>query len=472
MMCELAQSSHIKICLSSRPWNVFEEVFGRGPKLYMHDLTRNDIRAYVSDRLGEHKQWPSLYESTPTNCRWLVEEIVERCDGVFLWVFLVTKLLREGMTNRDRFSDLRRRLESFPRELELFFRQILDSVEPIYHAKTSSMLQVALTAKKPLHMIMYDFHDLEHDDEYYYCRRPIGPFSQAELSEVKSRMTYHLDSRTRGLLEVSHGSLEVTFLHRTVKDYLTSQGLPDFPSVNLPAGWGRKFIPELSILRAYAAWVRCATPYTLRRNRFGEYSDPGATRATDGITPSIVDLTTDLAPYAALLDSGYPRDPRLDEALDDIDGSVAALIARARTSAGVEGLEAWRERLFEDYGICPKEPEFKHAFAWATKVYFRERLSKEGVANYVASKESRDPAFGRFQTDEVSLGGDQVWWTLQVSFRCLRGVWEVYVALMRYPLSVLSPMALSFSLFLVVHLPSRLSRSFVFPFISMLAKYV
>jgi len=39
---ELSRISRIKICLSSRPWNIFEDVFGQGSnqKLALQDLTR------------------------------------------------------------------------------------------------------------------------------------------------------------------------------------------------------------------------------------------------------------------------------------------------------------------------------------------------------------------------------------------------------------------------------------------------
>lgn len=471
MMNDLARARHIKICISSRPWNVYEEAFGRRPKMYIHDLTRGDIRAYVSDRLCEHPQWPHLLVSNPADSQWLIEEIVDRCDGVFLWVFLVTKLLREGMTNRDRFSDLRRRLKSFPRELGPFFKQILDSVEPIYQQKTSSILQVALTAKKPLHMIMYDLHDLEHDDEYYYRPRLIEPFTLEELSEVTRRITYHLDSRTRGLLEVSSISLEVTFLHRTVKDYLASQGLSDLPKIDIPMGSGRRFSPELSILRAYAAWVKCATPATLRRYKFAEYSNAGAKSATDGITPGIMELTTDLIPYAAQLNKQAPDDPRLGEALDDIESSIATLISRARS-------RTWNEdRLFEDYGVSAESQEFKEAFAWGTKVFFRERLAKAGVTNYVVAKELKEPTIGGSQVDQGSLTGDQYWWTQPTRLahpqvlRLFRGLWAVYAILFRYFLSFLFPPTLWFSSFLMKCLPSFFSRLLIIPFMSKLAKY-
>lgn len=486
-MCDLARSQHIKICISSRPWNVYEEAFGRGPKLYIHDLTQNDIRNYVSDRLCEHPQWPYLLDSDPTESQWLIEAIVNRCDGVFLWVFLVTKLLREGMTNRDRFPDLRRRLESFPRELEPFFRQILDSVEPIYLAKMTAMLRIALTAEKPLHMIMYDLHDLEHDDEYYYRPRLVKPLTQEELSRVKSRITYHLNSRTRGLLELSSASLEVTFLHRTVRDYLASQGLSDFPEIDLPRGSGRKFSPELSILRAYAAWVKCAAPDTLRRYKFAEYSYAGVTSGpdgtepsgTDGITPSIIELTTDLIPYAAQLDKNTPTDPRLGEALDDIDSSIATLISRARSSLGSSSVEAWNEdRLFEDFGVSAEGQEFQEAFAWATKVFFRERLVRAGVTNYVTAKELKDPTIGRSQAYRRSLADDEYWWNHQrvwfahlQSFRLVRGFWIVYASLLRHLLFFLFPFTLRLSSFLIQCLPTFLSQLFIIPFMFRIARY-
>ena len=43
-------------------------------------------------------------------CDELIEEIVFLARGVFLWVFLVTRSLRWGLTNADDMVDLRARL--------------------------------------------------------------------------------------------------------------------------------------------------------------------------------------------------------------------------------------------------------------------------------------------------------------------------------------------------------------------------
>lgn len=58
----LADSRILKFCVSSRPWNVFEDAYGRdcAKKLYMQDPTRDDISYYVESKLKEHTNWAVL----------------------------------------------------------------------------------------------------------------------------------------------------------------------------------------------------------------------------------------------------------------------------------------------------------------------------------------------------------------------------------------------------------------------------
>ncbi|KAI1740933.1 hypothetical protein F4680DRAFT_447784 [Xylaria scruposa] len=250
---DLAKSSDIKICLSSRPWNEFEQAFGDNSqsKLYMQDLTRNDILQYIRWRLYEHPRWPSL-ATKASQGNWLVEEIEKRARGVFLWVFLVARLLREGLTNRDSFSDICRRLESFPLELEAFFRQILESVEPFYHRKMSTTLQMAIVADEPLHAMAYDFHDQDYDDEGYVFHLPISPYTLQEEEDLKERMIWWLNSRTRGLLEINRETGTIDFLHRTVRDFLKTREMLDFIADKAPP----QFNLSLFLLKVYTAIIK------------------------------------------------------------------------------------------------------------------------------------------------------------------------------------------------------------------------
>ncbi|RYP12090.1 hypothetical protein DL767_011485 [Monosporascus sp. MG133] len=271
ILMDIAQSPKIKICVSSRPWNVFEDAFGDSPrsKLYIQDLTRNDILAYIRCSLQEHRRWPLLAKSV-SQADWLIEEIEKRAQGVFLWVYLVVKLLREGLTNRDSFSDIRRRLESFPRELEVFFRQILESVERFYWNKMSTMMQMAIAAKEPLHAMAYDFHDQDYDDEDYVFRVPIRPYSLEEDQESREQLVWRLNSCTRGLLEMNPQSGIVTFLHRTVMDFLKTREMSDFLDFKAPPG----FNLSLCLLKVYTAMVkRHELEEPVVRKHFGAYND-------------------------------------------------------------------------------------------------------------------------------------------------------------------------------------------------------
>ncbi|KAE9367301.1 hypothetical protein N431DRAFT_494351 [Stipitochalara longipes BDJ] len=104
---KLAISKNIKICLSSRPWVVFEDAFSECPQLKLQYLTAGRMKR--------------LYDSQPLEGAKLVQEIVEKAAGVFLWVRLVVSSLLHGLMNRDKIADLQRRIRLLPSELESLF---------------------------------------------------------------------------------------------------------------------------------------------------------------------------------------------------------------------------------------------------------------------------------------------------------------------------------------------------------------
>ncbi|OIW28222.1 hypothetical protein CONLIGDRAFT_597592 [Coniochaeta ligniaria NRRL 30616] len=250
---QLSQSSCIKICMSSRPWNVFEDALGGCPKLYMHDLTSTDIRNYTNCVLREHPRWTALEEETsPLSSTSLIDDVVTKANGVFLWVTLVTRLLREGLTNGDSVSDLKKRLSIIPSDLRQFFRHILETVDPFYNEKMAGTLLLALHAKTPLPMEVYMFHDFEYDDENYAFKEPTETLS-TDLTQVYKRLdsiSRRINGRSKGLLERSAD--RVVFFHRTVFDFLRTPEMEDF----LIERARRNFSPVLSTFRAYIAWTK------------------------------------------------------------------------------------------------------------------------------------------------------------------------------------------------------------------------
>ncbi|KAF4995986.1 hypothetical protein FDECE_12613 [Fusarium decemcellulare] len=246
---------NIKLCLSSRPWNVFKDAFdgNQASRIFIHELTWDDIQLYAQDRLHSHRRWSCLASQTK-QANSLAETIATSAHGVFLWVFLVTKLLREGLTNDDSCNDLKRRLHSFPTELGAFFKQMLESVSSFYHEKMAGALKLALHAAQPLDSMIYSYLDDELENEKYWQHLPLID-QDSDCETIRRKQTVRrLDARCRGLLEEQHG--EIVFLHRTVADFLRTREMSDFLDSRIRKG----FNPGTSILKAYTAWLKTASP--------------------------------------------------------------------------------------------------------------------------------------------------------------------------------------------------------------------
>ncbi|KAM7222960.1 hypothetical protein V8F06_001516 [Rhypophila decipiens] len=258
----LAETRNVKICVSSRPWNIFEEPIGSvaSGRINMHELTRGDIYSYVESQLASHSSWAVLGRDGNSETGKLLDEITERAKGVFLWVVLVTKELREGMNNYDTLSDLWRRLDNIPEDLEQFFKAILGSVEPFYHNKTAGTLQIALSAKGPLAVEVYCLHDLEYEDARYALSDQGGAWDEETWEEFKRPFLRRINSRCKGLLEIHQGRVE--FLHRTVSDFLRTDELSNYVASRTING----FNATLSIVQAYTAWLSHLDPSNLFSN--------------------------------------------------------------------------------------------------------------------------------------------------------------------------------------------------------------
>ncbi|CAM1500670.1 Fc.00g098320.m01.CDS01 [Cosmosporella sp. VM-42] len=274
MLVALCGSPNIKMCISARPWNVFEDNIGRDPtrKLYVHELTREDIRNYVEAQLCEHTRWATLLKESH-RATLLVNDITDRAQGVFLWVFMVTRLLREGLTNYDTLSDLQRRLEAVPSDLESFFRHMMESVEPFYHEKMAGTLQIAITAQEPLPLAIYRFHDLEYEEEHYALKEAVEPWDCQRLEDMQNLVSRRLNARCKGLLEIN--GTKVEFLHRTVCDFLRTKDMGEFISKRTR----QDFDPYFSIFQAYVAWIKHARFYESGRMN-AEVVDNGKSRLT------------------------------------------------------------------------------------------------------------------------------------------------------------------------------------------------
>ncbi|KAI1428998.1 hypothetical protein F5Y12DRAFT_587095 [Xylaria sp. FL1777] len=258
----LSTSSVIKLCVSSRPWTPFERAFGDSPnKLRLEDLTKNDIKAYVQDKFQSSLHFQKFARVDP-RCRTFDDQIVQKAQGVFLWVFLVIESLLKGVSVADDFDDLQRRLDSIPADLEEFFKHMLETIEPVYWEQTTRIFQVTVDAGQPLPLLGYELLDRERQKPNYALYLSIDEVSALDIQETQNRTKIRLNSRCRDLLEVVHDETEnsfmsdkVEFLHRTVRDFFVEN---DFLS-DMMKKRQTNFDSQISLCRIMLALVKILT---------------------------------------------------------------------------------------------------------------------------------------------------------------------------------------------------------------------
>ncbi|XTI96105.1 hypothetical protein V2W45_1451512 [Cenococcum geophilum] len=224
----LAQSPNLKICLSSRPWQDFIDAFVVSEwKLYVQELTKNDIRLYVKDNLEQDKRFRTIRMEDQEGADALAQQIQMKAHGVFLWVYLVVRSLLRGLANSDEMVDLHRRLNELPNELEKYFELMLDTIEPIYQRQTAKVFRVMLTSFNALPVIAFYFVGKEQLDPNYILHERIEPLSSQKIATIVDQQKRQLNASCRDLLFVttdleapSFSGVKVGFLHRTVMDFL------------------------------------------------------------------------------------------------------------------------------------------------------------------------------------------------------------------------------------------------------------
>ncbi|KAL8794629.1 MAG: hypothetical protein Q9195_002825 [Heterodermia aff. obscurata] len=255
LFCKIAEKEHVKVCLSSRPWLVFEDAFQSRPSLRLQDLTRNDIRNYVQIEVSHSNKFRKLQKKNFEQCANLINEIVDKAAGVFLWVHLVVRSLLQGLRNEDRIRDLQRRLDMIPADLTKYFEQMMTTLEPFYLKEAIELFDVALTNDHFL--LTYSY--IHEDDSALASTATIETTSEEEIEERLETTTRRINSRCKGLLEVYHINYGTTyfnshvgFLHRTVKEFLLMKSTTKFMELYRDGS----FDVNLALCRAFIAMMK------------------------------------------------------------------------------------------------------------------------------------------------------------------------------------------------------------------------
>ncbi|KAK4206945.1 hypothetical protein QBC37DRAFT_456891 [Rhypophila decipiens] len=107
----------VRLILSSRPEDEFSNYFKSQPHLRLEDVTADDMFTFADQRLSAGKIERDLRIS-------ITEAIVEKAEGIFLWVALVTKTLLADLEAGKPPQSLRDSLEEFPKGMSQLYISI------------------------------------------------------------------------------------------------------------------------------------------------------------------------------------------------------------------------------------------------------------------------------------------------------------------------------------------------------------
>lgn len=277
----LTSLANVKICVSSRPENIFRQELGSGdyPFFKTESLNRTGIVSYVNEKLTPYE--PPDFEN---RCRLstIINTLVGKSSGVFLWINLATRSVIDGIRNGDAWNVILDRTNDLESDLDQLYQQMWqrqNSNHDRYKVQTARLLWHALHADEVIFpegayeegrilntILAYIMgtHDALSDSIRKLRMSPSESLTQGQVQTEEARISKEyeawLSARSAGLLEVTDNggdypalNNEIEFVHRSVTEFLlgTANG-KNILSHNQKSSKGR-LLQTLDVLK----WTSC-----------------------------------------------------------------------------------------------------------------------------------------------------------------------------------------------------------------------
>ena len=231
----------IKACIASRDETKIRLRLSMYPSLPIHNFTEANISAYVTRRLGA--AW-EMMASQPDYTRaifdqGLIDALVEKAEGVFLWVNLVVTQLTISIEEEKTVKELRMQLDDMPDGLRDLYSRIVAKIPQNVLHDTINLLRMydhsideeALRELiiKPYLFTLWEFCAAAEDPSTAIsCKAHFENGFDEENTHSREHlcaiMKRRIQRSCRGLIHVEDTNdlpeAEVTLLHRTVKEFI------------------------------------------------------------------------------------------------------------------------------------------------------------------------------------------------------------------------------------------------------------
>ena len=200
------QKLSIKAVVSSRPESIFVDRLSLNPSFKLEQFTHDDIQNYVSSRLQNSSKFRTMQGKHPLTADRLIQLIVSRASGVFLWVKLVVRSVLLGLGDGNSFHELEKLVEEYPEEIHDLFVHMFSRLRPAYKAEASKLFQYIIEGKRAEGEAPNAFRlrFIDRDDPSSVLELQRKPLEWTEASEMLDDMKARLTSRCCGFLNIRH----------------------------------------------------------------------------------------------------------------------------------------------------------------------------------------------------------------------------------------------------------------------------
>ncbi|KAI2466546.1 hypothetical protein F4781DRAFT_434321 [Annulohypoxylon bovei var. microspora] len=231
----IRSDGNIKLCVSSRPHIQFQQTFesSKHPdqhQIHLHKLNSSDIERHCETMFTSDEDFNGL-KTLRENYKDLINEIVPRAEGVFLWAVLVVRIILSEARRHGRETDLRRKLDELPGDMDKLYDRIIGSLSRPDREIANRILLVVLTNPFRSDVNALCLRWLADENEW---RRACSDtkYTESEREDHVSYVKKHLDGWTQGLVEAVDQidpfrydsrdfATKIKFFHRTIREYLS-----------------------------------------------------------------------------------------------------------------------------------------------------------------------------------------------------------------------------------------------------------
>lgn len=268
-LIELVNSTSVKLCVSSRPWNDFKRGFSLWPRLKLPENNDWDIFQLVCKKLAwaerltfqdcgndmnlfeiicaRRRPTQQYYEESDSleSPRRLILDLCKKADGNMLWITAVLDPIRERLAAGQTLATLSQHIEGLPQNVEDYYHQLVYSrIHSTYRADGRSECAMALKicvesdddqdrylAMWMLQQSVDARNGVANDPEF------ASNFAYPDCAIADSKQAYtfvldFVDSRCRDFFVMQHRDLSsftndkkgstLAFQHRVIFDFVTS----------------------------------------------------------------------------------------------------------------------------------------------------------------------------------------------------------------------------------------------------------